>query len=141
MSGGLSRAELGRIGEKTAALWLGERGYAVLGRNLRFGRDEIDLVAESGDTVCFVEVKTRRQYPDYRTPEGTPAEAVDGRKQTAMVRAAEAWLAANPTDKTPRLDVMEVYADPADEGFRLLLIRHLPGAVRKTAKFSRTSRR
>ena len=137
MSGGLSRAELGRVGERAAAVWLEERGYTVLGRNLRFGRDEIDLVAERGDTVCFVEVKTRRQYPDYRTPEGTPAEAVDFRKQTAMVRAAEAWLAANPTDKTPRLDVMEVYADPEDEGFRLLLIRHLPDAVRKTAKFSR----
>lgn len=137
MSGGLTRAELGRVGERAAAVWLGERGYTVLGRNLRFGRDEIDLVAERGDTVCFVEVKTRRQYPDYRTPEGTPAEAVDLRKQTAMVRAAEAWLAANPTDKTPRLDVMEVYADPEDEGFRLLLIRHLPDAVRKTAKFSR----
>ena len=137
MSGGLSRAELGRVGERAAAVWLEERGYTVLGRNLRFGRDEIDLVAERGDTVCFVEVKTRRQYPDYRTPEGTPAEAVDLRKQTAMVRAAEAWLAANPTEKTPRLDVMEVYADPEDAGFRLLLIRHLPDAVRKTAKFSR----
>ena len=141
MSGGVNRASLGRIGEKTAALWLEERGYTILGRGVRFGHDEIDLVAENGDTVCFVEVKTRRQFPDYRMPEGTPAGAVDARKQAAMVRSAEAWLAANPTDKTPRLDVMEVYADPEDEGFRLLLIRHLPDAVRKTAKFSRNARR
>lgn len=139
---GLSRAELGRIGEKTAALWLEENGYTVVGRNVRFGHDEIDLIAERDGVVCFVEVKTRRQYPDYRTPEGTPAEAVDSRKQTAMIRAAEAWLAAHPADlRTPRLDVMEVYADPGDEGFRLLLIRHLPDAVRKRAKFSRVPRR
>ncbi len=141
MSGGLTRAELGRVGERAAAEWLMAHGYTVVGRNLRFGHDEIDLVAECGDTVCFVEVKTRRQYPDYRTPEGTPAEAVDTRKKTAMVRAAEAWLSANPTDRIPRLDVMEVYADPGDEGFRLLLIRHLPDAVRKSAKFSRRPRR
>ena len=134
---GLSRAELGRIGERTAALWLEDNGYTIVGRNVRMGHDEIDLVAETDGFVCFVEVKTRRQYPEYRTPEGTPAEAVDFKKQTAMVRSAEAWMAQNPTDRTPRLDVMEVYADPADDGFRLLLIRHLPGAVRKRAKFSR----
>ena len=139
---GLSRAELGRIGEKTAALWLEEHGYAIVGRNVRFGHDEIDLIAECGGVVCFVEVKTRRQYPDYRAPEGTPAEAVDSRKQSAMIRAAESWLAAHPTElKTPRLDVMEIYADPEDDGFRVLLIRHLPDAVRKRAKFSRDPRR
>ncbi len=137
----MNRAELGRIGERTAALWLENQGCIILERNARFGRDEIDLVAEDGPCVCFVEVKTRRQYPDYRTPEGTPAEAVDARKRNAMVRAAEAWLAVHPTEKTPRLDVVEVYADPEDEGFRLLLIRRLPGAVRKTAKFSRNARR
>lgn len=143
MSGGLTRAELGRIGERTAALWLEERGWTIRERNARVGRDEIDLVAENGGILCFVEVKTRRQFPDYRTPEGTPAEAVDARKQAAMIRAAEAWLASHPGDaeKTPRLDVMEVYADPGDDGFRLLLIRHLPGAVRKTAKFSPRSPR
>ena len=137
----MNRAQLGRVGEKAAALRLEEMGYAVIGRNVRIGRDEIDLIAEDADHVCFVEVKTRRQYPDYRAPEGTPAESVNARKQAAMVRAAEAWLAANPTVKSPRMDVMEVYADPEDEGFRLLLIRHLPDAVRKTAKFSRNARR
>ena len=142
MSGGVNSRELGRIGERTAALWLEERGYVLRGCNVRVGRDEIDLIAEDDRFLCFVEVKTRRQFPDYRTPEGTPAEAVDARKQAAMIRAAETWLAEHPEEeKTPRLDVMEVYADPEDDGFRLLLIRHLPGAVRKTAKFSRKSGR
>ena len=132
----MNRAQLGRIGEKAAALRLEEMGYAIVGRNVRFGRDEIDLIAEDEEHVCFVEVKTRRQYPDYRAPEGTPAESVNARKQAAMVRAADAWLAANPTEKSPRMDVMEVYADPQSDVFRILRIRHLPGAVRKTAKFA-----
>ena len=133
----MTRTELGRIGEKAAALWLEERGYAVTGRNVRFGRYEIDLIAEDADHVCFVEVKTRRQFPDLRTPEGTPAEAVDRRKQAAMVCAADAWLRENPSEKSPRIDVMEVYADPESEVFRILKIRHLPDAVRKRGKFSR----
>ena len=135
----MTRAELGRVGEKAAALWLEERGYTILARNERIGRDEIDLVAEDGEFLCFVEVKTRRQYPDYRVPEGTPAEAVDARKQAAMIRAAESWLALHPTGKTPRLDVMEIYADPEGDLFRLLLVRHLPGAVRKVGKFTPVS--
>ena len=133
----MNRAQLGRIGEAAAAVRLEELGYTVLGKNVRIGRDEIDLVAEDGGHICFVEVKTRRQYPAYRTPEGTPAEAVDVRKREAMVRAAEGWLSAHPSEKTPRIDVMEVYADPESDVFRVLLIRHLPDAVRKRGKFSR----
>ena len=133
----MNGAQLGRIGEGAAAVWLEEKGYALLGRNVRIGRDEIDLIAEDGAHICFVEVKTRRQYPEYRARVGTPAEAVDIRKQTAMVRAAEGWLEAHPTEKIPRLDVMEVYADPEGETFRILLIRHIPDAVRKSGKFSR----
>ena len=133
----MNRAELGRIGEKAAALRLEEAGYTVVGRNVRVGRDEIDLIVRDAEHICFVEVKTRRQFPEYRAPEGTPAEAVDARKKAAMVRAAEAWLLENPTELQPRLDVVEVYADPESEVFRILLMRHFPDAVRKKAKFSR----
>ncbi len=133
----MNRAQLGRIGEAAAAVRLEELGYTVLGKNVRIGRDEIDLVAEDEGHICFVEVKTRRQYPAYRAPEGTPAEAVDIRKREAMIRAAEGWLSAHPSEKTPRIDVMEVYADPESDVFRVLLIRHLTDAVRKRGKFSR----
>ena len=132
----MNRAQLGRIGEAAAAVRLEEMGYTVTGRNVRIGRDEIDLIAEDAEHICFVEVKTRRQYPAYRTREGTPAEAVNARKQAALIRAAEEWLAAHPAEagsadggKSPRIDVMEVYADPESDVFRILLIRHLPGAV------------
>ena len=132
----MDRRELGRVGENTAAIRLEEEGYAVIGRNVRCGRYEIDLIAEDADYVCFVEVKTRRQYPAAAPAGLNPGDAVDRRKRESLVRAAEAWLAANPTDKIPRIDVMEIWADPASDVYRVLGIRHLENAVRKTAKFS-----
>ena len=54
------RAALGQWGEDLAARELRRRGYAVLERNQRVGRGEVDLVARHGSTVVLVEVKTRR---------------------------------------------------------------------------------
>lgn len=50
---------LGRWGEDRAARFLQRRGWAILARNYRFGRREVDLVARRGDLLAFVEVKTR----------------------------------------------------------------------------------
>src|SRR5207248_9605576 len=50
----------GHLGECLAALYLESRGYGVLGRNLRRGRHELDILAEQGDFLVAVEVKWRR---------------------------------------------------------------------------------
>ena len=132
----MNRHELGRIGENSAALWLEKQGWQIIGRNVRFGHDEIDLIAENEEVLAFVEVKTRRQYPAENPLYGKPAEAVDQRKQTALLRAAEAYLSANPTDKIPRIDVIEVYVDPGTDIYKVLKINHFENAVRKSGKFS-----
>ena len=133
----MNAKELGRIGENTAALFLEEDGWTVLSRNARVGRDEIDIVAERGDVLCFAEVKTRRQYPDHAARKGTsPAEAVGAKKRESMIRAAEGWLAGHPTEKSPRLDVIEVFVSPDNPLYEVLAIRHHENAVRKIAKFS-----
>jgi putative endonuclease len=49
----------GALGEDVAALLLASRGYHILARNVRFGRREIDLVAERGSLLVAVEVKWR----------------------------------------------------------------------------------
>ena len=128
---------LGRFGENTAAQLLMSRGFRILHRNLRIGHAEIDLVAENGAFLVFAEVKTRRQIPGAPSPFGTPAEAVDARKQTMLTGAAEAYLAEHAPDKFFRIDVIEVYADPQSADYRVLDVRHFENAVRKNGKFSR----
>src|SRR5262245_13788799 len=87
----MSRARgLGIEGEARAARLLEADGYSILARNARSARVEIDLVAARGDTIAFVEVKTRRSRGH-----GAPEEAVDWRKRLRLVRGAAAWLHEN----------------------------------------------
>src|SRR5262245_3859797 len=81
---------LGLEGEARAARLLESRGYAILARNARAERVELDLVAARGGTVAFVEVKTRRS-----SRFGAPEEAVDWRKRRRLVHGAAAWLRAS----------------------------------------------
>ncbi len=78
---------LGRSGEDRAAKHLAKLGYRVLERNYRTRQGEIDLIALDGDTVVFVEVKTRTS-----DAYGAPELAVDQRKQGRMVKAALGYL-------------------------------------------------
>lgn len=128
---------LGRLGEDTAARYLESHGFRVIERNLHIGHAEIDLVAENDVYLVFAEVKTRRQFPDRAAPFGTPAEAVDAKKQSMLVRAAETYLAEHACEKFFRIDVIEVYADPMSGVYRVLDVRHFENAVRKNGKFSR----
>ena len=66
------RSSVGRRGEEAACAYLAERGYRILDRNWRCRLGEIDIVAERGDIVVFVEVRTRTG-----TRFGTGAESVD----------------------------------------------------------------
>jgi putative endonuclease len=114
------RHTLGREGEERAAAYLAARRYRVVARNARAGGVEIDLVAERGRLVVFVEVKTRRS----RTA-GAPEEAVDFRKRARLARGAAAWLAAHGRPgQRPRLDVIACEWDSRG-GWTL---RHLEGA-------------
>lgn len=110
--------EIGRDGEAAAAAFLVAQGYRVLNRNYRCARvGEIDLVAEEGDTLVFVEVKTRRSQRY-----GTGAEAVNRKKQTQLVRLAHWYMAAEgATDRSCRFDVVEVV--PSPDGWQCRLIR------------------
>jgi putative endonuclease len=106
-----SRAALGRAGEDFAARHLEARGFRILERGFRTRDGEIDLVAADGGTVVFVEVKARSV-----TVCGRPAEAVDGRKQRRLLRAARVWLHRHGATESPcRFDVVEVLSRPGEE--------------------------
>jgi putative endonuclease len=101
----------GRRGEDLAHRFLQGRGLRVVARNYRArsGAGEIDLVAWDGDTLAFVEVKSRR------TEEfGTPDRAVDRDKRQALVRAGREYARRARIDwKRVRFDVVSVvFSDP-----------------------------
>lgn len=104
MSGGETRL-LGRWGESQVADWLRSKGFrlAAAGYRCRFG--EIDLIAEKGGYICFVEVKLRRSDEFAKA-----REFVDRRKQERLRLTAEHYLTEHPTELQPRFDVAEVYA-------------------------------
>lgn len=78
---------LGRRGEKLAARLLRELRYDILACNFRSEAGEIDIVARDGETLCFVEVKTRRRIGRAR-----PAAAVGQAKQKHIIRVAHRYL-------------------------------------------------
>lgn len=80
--------EVGILGEDLAAEYLESAGLTVLDRNWRCRHGELDLIAQDGATLVFVEVKTRTGL-GY----GTPAEAVTPAKAERLRRLAGLWLA------------------------------------------------
>lgn len=94
----------GNRGERLAAQSLKARGYKILARNCRNRWGEIDIIARDGDTIVFVEVKTRSEHT-----EGRPEEAVTRTKQRQITRAAYAWLHQHKLDQHRcRFDVIAI---------------------------------
>ncbi len=101
-------AETGRRGEELAAAWLRRAGFTICARNWRQGRYELDIIAQRGDELHFVEVKTR--HADSLT---SPEQAMTSSKCRAMRRAAACYLSRHPTHADPRFDLcaVELHAD------------------------------
>lgn len=98
-----ARASAGRAGEDYAAKKLEELGYAIVARNYHSRYGEIDIIAENGEYLVFVEVKARKAGSL-----SSPLEAVTPQKQRRLILTAQAYLAASPSEKQPRFDVAAV---------------------------------
>jgi putative endonuclease len=95
---------LGARGEDLAEKYLKKAGYRILARNYRCRFGEIDLIAEEGDSLVFVEVKTRSGGGF-----GHPLEAVDRHKRGQLTRAARRYLEeTSATERFCRFDVVAV---------------------------------
>ena len=98
------RGLLGRQGEKQAAAFLKQNGMRVLAKGVANQFGEIDLVGLDGETIVFVEVRTRRSLDA-----GHPAESVTAEKQGRLTRAALAFLKQNRLlDRRSRFDVVAI---------------------------------
>lgn len=117
-----SNASLGARGESLAARYLWLRGYKILERNLRLGKHEIDLLVRKGDTIVFVEVKSR-----LRSDATTPEDSVGPIKQQHIRAAARVYLARHETSHTYyRFDVVSVLLPERGKA----QITHFPDAFR-----------
>ncbi|MEI6166998.1 MAG: YraN family protein [bacterium] len=97
----------GLWGEDQAAVFLEKKGYKVLSRRFRVtARDEFDLITRFGETLVFVEVKTRKTELF-----GRPATAVDRAKRHHLSRAAVRYLQRVKQPVNFRFDVVEVVGE------------------------------
>ncbi len=97
--------DAGNAGEAFVTDRLQRAGYRIIDRNWRIRGGEIDIVALDGETLVFVEVKAR-------TGErvGYAEDAVDARKLTRLMRAAEMYVEAYPehSDRVWRVDFVAI---------------------------------
>ena len=98
--------ERGEWGEAWVAEYLRKRGFQILVANYHCRFGEIDLIAQDGETLCFVEVKLRDRM-DY----GLPREFVTAAKQRRLRMTALSYLSTHDPDAVCRFDVAEVYTD------------------------------
>ncbi len=98
----------GRKGEKLALKQLRRQGYLIIDKNIGVhNKGEIDIIALDGQTICFVEVKTRHQNID---EEYNPISAINDHKRSALSKTALHYLKKKQLLKLPfRFDAVEVY--------------------------------
>ncbi|MBQ9898507.1 MAG: YraN family protein [Ruminococcus sp.] len=119
----MTKSETGKLGEEQVCTYLTDRGYTILARNYRIKGGEIDIIAENGDFIAFVEVKTRK--PNSLV---TGFEAVNKRKQGLIIKTAADYCCKHPTMLQPRFDIAQVIAS----GGRVLSIDYIQNAYDTT---------
>lgn len=100
----------GKTGETYVADWLEQRGCRILCRNYHSRFGEIDIIAQDGGYLVFVEVKTRGKRCF-----GVPQEAVTASKRRKLILTASQYLSEHDSGLQPRFDVAVVRTDEAEQ--------------------------
>ena len=119
----MTRSETGKLGEESVCSYLRERGYTIVVRNYRIKGGEIDIIAENGDYLAFVEVKSRR--PDSLV---SGFEAVNKRKRGLIIKTAAEFCNRYRSVLQPRFDVAQVIIS----GERVLSVDYIENAFDTT---------
>lgn len=99
----MNHRRIGSVGEDAVCVYLTKHGYRIVARNYTIRGGELDIIAENGEYLVFVEVKSRK-----------PDSLVDGfssvteRKKGYIIRTAAAYLYQHPTQLQPRFDIAAV---------------------------------
>lgn len=114
------RKQTGQRGEEIAAAHLAAKGYKIIDRNWRCSTGELDIIMEEGDTLIFVEVRTRRGERF-----GTAEESVTPAKQNRLIELAQTYLQETGLPHPSwRIDVVAVQLGPG-----LPQVNHIENAV------------
>lgn len=114
------RKRTGQIGEQIAVSYLVDKGCHVVHRNWRCPTGELDIVMEDGDTLVFVEVRTRRGQRF-----GPAEESITPAKQARLIELAQSYLQEMTlSDQSWRIDVVAVHLGPGSPQ-----VNHIENAV------------
>jgi len=95
------RAVSGQYGEERACAYLRRQGYAIIERNWRSRFGEVDIIARDGETLVFVEVKSRTGAGF-----GGPEAALTPQKRRRIVATARAYLSEVRPELAVRFDLV-----------------------------------
>lgn len=109
--------DVGSLGEQIAQNYLKQQGYQILAANWRWGKGELDLIAQWKQCLIFVETKTREQ-PNF----GFPEEGVSAKKQQLMYELALEYSHQHHWEGEIRFDILAITLQPK------LDIRHFQDA-------------
>jgi len=99
----MNNSTRGRLGEDIAVEALRKRGYRILIRNYRFGKAEVDIIAQKDSVLAFVEVKWRSNNLF-----GDPQNFVSKQQQKRLIAAADHYVRSNDLDINVRFDVVTI---------------------------------
>ncbi|MGY0390963.1 YraN family protein [Bizionia sp. KMM 8389] len=102
--------DLGNLGEQLAVAFLQAKGYAVLQRNYRFQKAEIDIIAQHETEIICIEVKTRNS--DFF---GDPQDFVSPGKIKLLIKAMDAYITENAIDLDCRFDIIAILKNNTKE--------------------------
>lgn len=112
----MNKHQKGRLGEDLAAHFLEGKGYRIIERNYRYDRGEIDIVAQDGNDLVFVEVKLRETEAF-----GSPEESITPFKEEQLKKVAEGYLFEhNLEDQSCRFDVVAIVLADGKPKIRIL---------------------
>ncbi len=113
---------LGDFGERVATAHLESKGYAIRERNWATREGEIDIIAERGDSLVFVEVRSRRGQAM-----GGPEESITGRKLSHLRAAVAAYVQQHP--EAPPNHRIDVVVLELDRKGRVMRVEQIENAV------------
>lgn len=114
----MNALQTGKQGEEAAVRLLQQRGYRIRCQNWRYKNLEVDIIAEEGHILVFVEVKTRASHAF-----GMPYEFVDYAKQAKLTRAANHYIAAMKHGGEIRFDVVSILYSEKNKTYDMRLIK------------------